>query len=69
MCVTFAKLLSQSRGTVRDCALDIIPRSGQYDYYAYIEDDIVVTDALFLSKRHLFDQRFGPEALLQPQSL
>jgi len=44
-------------------------RSGQYDYYAYIEDDIVVTDALFLSKRHLFDQRFGPEALLQPQSL
>ena len=39
---------------------------GRYDYYGYIEDDIVVTDPLFFRKRQLFDRRFGPEALLQP---
>jgi len=39
---------------------------GRYDYYAYVEDDIVVVDPLFLRKRRLFDQRFGPSALLQP---
>lgn len=39
---------------------------GTYDYYAYVEDDIVLTDPLFLRKRRLFDEKFGPEALLQP---
>jgi hypothetical protein len=39
---------------------------GRYDYYAYVEDDIVVTDPLFFKKRRLFDDAFGPEALLQP---
>jgi hypothetical protein len=39
---------------------------GRYDYYAYVEDDIVITDPLFFRKRRLFDERFGPEALLQP---
>jgi hypothetical protein len=39
---------------------------GCYDYYGYIEDDIVLLDPLFFRKRWLFDQRFGPEALLQP---
>jgi hypothetical protein len=39
---------------------------GRYDYYAYVEDDIVITDPLFFRKRRLFDQAFGPAALLQP---
>ena len=39
---------------------------GRYDYYGYVEDDVVVVDPLFFSKRRLFDGRFGPHALLQP---
>jgi hypothetical protein len=39
---------------------------GRYDYYGFIEDDVVLTDPLFFRKRRLFDQRFGPDALLQP---
>lgn len=39
---------------------------GVYDYYGYVEDDIVITDPLFLRKRRLFDRTFGPSALLQP---
>jgi hypothetical protein len=39
---------------------------GRYDYYAYLEDDIVLNDPLFFKKRRLFDDRFGPMALLQP---
>jgi hypothetical protein len=38
---------------------------GRYDYYGYVEDDIVLVDPLFLRKRRLFDQKFGPQALLQ----
>jgi hypothetical protein len=39
---------------------------GGYDYYGYVEDDIVVVDPMFLHKRRLFDRTFGPYALLQP---
>ena len=39
---------------------------GKYDYYGYVEDDIVVHDPMFFSKRRQFDRTFGPEALLQP---
>lgn len=39
---------------------------GQYDYYAYVEDDIVIADLLFFKKRRLFDRIFDPEVLLQP---
>jgi hypothetical protein len=39
---------------------------GRYDYYGYLEDDIVVRDPLFFKKRSLFDRTFGPAALLQP---
>jgi hypothetical protein len=38
----------------------------RYDYYGYVEDDIVIVDPLLLRKRRLFDQAFGPQALLQP---
>jgi hypothetical protein len=40
---------------------------GRYDYYCYLEDDIVITDPMFLRKRASFDAQFGPSALLQPQ--
>ncbi len=40
--------------------------AGRYDYYGYVEDDIGVTDPLFFRKRRLFDNLFGPRALLQP---
>jgi len=40
--------------------------AGQHDYYGYVEDDIVIRDPLFIRKRMLFDNRFGPAALLQP---
>ena len=39
---------------------------GKYDYYGYLEDDVVITDPLFFRKRRLFDRNFGVEALLQP---
>jgi hypothetical protein len=39
---------------------------GRYDYYGYVEDDIVILDPLLLRKRRLFDRQFGPQALLQP---
>lgn len=39
---------------------------GRYDYYGYLEDDVVITDPLFFRKRRLFDACFGPDALLQP---
>jgi len=39
---------------------------GRYDYYCYIEDDIVLNDPWFFRKRELFDGRYAPDALLQP---
>lgn len=39
---------------------------GRYDYYGYIEDDIVIDDGYFFHKRRAFDHAFGFEALLQP---
>ncbi|MGY3585705.1 hypothetical protein ACVIGB_005240 [Bradyrhizobium sp. USDA 4341] len=39
---------------------------GRYDFFCYVEDDIVVSDPLFFRKRTLFDRQFGPDVLLQP---
>jgi len=39
---------------------------GQYDYYCYVEDDIIIKDPLFFRKLELFDSEFGHDALLQP---
>jgi hypothetical protein len=41
-------------------------RVGQYDYYAMIEDDMVINDPAFFEKLAWFERSFGPEALLQP---
>jgi hypothetical protein len=39
---------------------------GRYDYYGFVEDDVVITDPLFFTKRRLFDRVFPELALLQP---
>ena len=37
-----------------------------YDYYCYLEDDLILRDSLFFTKLRWFTQRFGEEALLAP---
>ena len=37
-----------------------------YDYYCYLEDDLILRDPLFFAKLRWFTQRFGEEALLAP---
>ncbi len=39
---------------------------GQYDYYCYMEDDLVIRDLFFFDKLRWFEQQFGSECLLQP---
>ena len=39
---------------------------GQYDYFAYLEDDLRVTDALLFAKLGWFTAQFGDDAVLQP---
>lgn len=41
-------------------------QAGRFDYYAYLEDDLELTDPLFLSKLNWFTGLFGHSALLQP---
>lgn len=49
-----------------ECHRMLAAARGGYDYYGYVEDDILVTDPMFFDKRRAFDNRFGTEALLQP---
>jgi hypothetical protein len=39
---------------------------GRYDYYCYMEDDLLVNDPLFLRKLAWFNSLFGDEAVLFP---
>lgn len=39
---------------------------GQYDYYCYSEDDLIVADPWLFVKLQAFTRRAGPAALLQP---
>lgn len=41
-------------------------RLGGYDFYCYLEDDLLVRDPLFLRKLRWFTGRFGEGAVLQP---
>ena len=41
-------------------------RLGAYDYYAVVEDDMVIYDPLFFEKLAWFEQQFGAKCLLQP---
>ena len=38
----------------------------EYDYYCYMEDDLVIHDAYFFQKLQWFEKLFGSECLLQP---
>jgi hypothetical protein len=49
-----------------ECHKLMAEAKGRYDYYGYVEDDIIINDPLFFRKRRLFDRLFGPDALLQP---
>jgi hypothetical protein len=40
--------------------------AGGYDYYCYVEDDIVINDPLFFDKLAWFTATFGDDVLLQP---
>ncbi len=53
-----------------ECAKWIRDHLGTYDYYFYLEDDLLIHDSLFLMKIDLFNQLIGreqPDILLQPQ--
>ncbi len=39
---------------------------GEYDYYCYLEDDLLVHDSLFLQKIQWFHAQFGDETVLFP---
>ena len=39
---------------------------GAYDYYCYMEDDLVIRDLFFFDKLAWFEQQFGTDCLLQP---
>jgi hypothetical protein len=39
---------------------------GRYDYYCYVEDDLLVQDPLFLQKLSWFTAQFGEETVLLP---
>ena len=39
---------------------------GQYDYFAYLEDDLRLADALFFKKLAWFNAQLGEAAVLQP---
>jgi len=39
---------------------------GNYDYYVYLEDDILLADPYFFRKLQWFSSRFGDDCLLQP---
>jgi hypothetical protein len=41
-------------------------RLGEFDYYAYMEDDLVLNDAWAFTKLRWFTQMVGEECLLQP---
>jgi len=39
---------------------------GRYDYFAYLEDDLRITDGMFFTKLAWFNAQFGDAAVLQP---
>jgi hypothetical protein len=39
---------------------------GKYDWYCYLEDDLLISDTLFFSKLEWFIREFGEEATLSP---
>ena len=49
-----------------ECQRALRERLGAYDYYAYMEDDLILRDPWFFLKLAWFCDQFGDLALLQP---
>jgi hypothetical protein len=49
-----------------ECHAALRERLGDYDFYCYLEDDLLIRDPWFFVKLRWFDERFGDEALLMP---
>lgn len=49
-----------------ECHRILEERLGIYDYYCFLEDDLVILDSQFFEKLRQFNHVFGPENLLQP---
>ncbi|AFY68401.1 hypothetical protein Pse7367_0083 [Thalassoporum mexicanum PCC 7367] len=49
-----------------ECHQVLSDRLGQYDYYCYLEDDLILSDALLFTKLNWFCAQTSNEHLLQP---
>lgn len=49
-----------------ECQAVLRDSLGQYDYYCYLEDDLIVRDPWFFQKLRWFNNKAGEKALLQP---
>jgi len=49
-----------------ECPAVLRDRIGAYDYYGYLEDDLVLHDPWFFHKLAWFNRNVGDESLLQP---
>ena len=50
-----------------ECHAVLRDRLGSFDYYCFLEDDCVFHDPQFFTKLDWFNDKLGPEGLLQPQ--
>jgi hypothetical protein len=48
------------------CHLEMKRLIEQFDYFCYLEDDILITDPLFFDKQLWFSGQFGDDCMLQP---
>lgn len=48
------------------CHQALLDNLGRYDWYCYLEDDIIVLDPLFMAKQAWFQSLAGADALLMP---
>jgi hypothetical protein len=49
-----------------ECHAVLRDRLGEYDYYAYLEDDLIARDPWFFVKQAWFTSQLGDDVLLQP---
>ena len=49
-----------------ECRRALRERLGIYDYYCYLEDDLIITDPFFFTKLAWFNAHAGNRCLLQP---
>ncbi len=63
---THLRTQAQPRLLGFECHAALRERIGSYDYYCYLEDDLVLRDPWFFVKLRWFTSQFGDEVLLQP---